>query len=81
MARDAKIMSAAYRQYRQDRDARRLELERREEEVYRRLPRVEAIDRELRGTAAKIVLAAFQQDGDAEEALQELQQNNLELQR
>ena len=81
MARDAKIMSAAYRQYQQDRDARRLELERREEEVYRRLPRVEAIDRELRGTAAKIVLAAFQQDGDAEEALQELQQNNLELQR
>ena len=66
MARDAKIMSAAYRQYQQDRDARRLELERREEEVYRRLPRVEAIDRELRGTAAKIVLAAFQQDGDAE---------------
>ena len=30
MARDAKIMSAAYRQYRQDRDDRRRELERRE---------------------------------------------------
>ena len=64
MARDAKIMSAAYRQFRQDRDQRQRELERREAEVYRRLPRVESIDRELRGTAAKIVLAAFEQGGD-----------------
>lgn len=81
MARDAKIMSAAYRQYQQDRDARRLELDRREAEVYRRLPRVEAIDRELRGTAAKIVLAAFERDGNPDQALLDLQKNNLALQR
>ena len=81
MARDAKIMSAAYRQYRQDRDDRRRELERREAEVYRRLPRVEAIDRQLRGTAAKIVLAAFQEGGDPERALLELRSGNLALQR
>jgi len=81
MARDAKIMSAAYRQYRQDRDQRRQELERREAEVYRRLPRVESIDRELRGTAAKIVLAAFERGGDPERALRELEKNNLALQR
>ena len=31
MARDAKIMSAAYRQFQQDRDERRRELERREQ--------------------------------------------------
>ena len=81
MARDAKIMSAAYRQFRQDRDQRQRELERREAEVYRRLPRVESIDRELRGTAAKIVLAAFEQGGDPEKALRELQERNLALQR
>ena len=74
-------MSAAYRQFQQDRDERRRELERRETEVYRRLPRVESIDRELRGTAAKIVLAAFEQDGDPEKALRELEKNNLALQR
>ena len=59
MARDPKIMAAAYRQYQRDRDARRPELDRRRQEVYSRLPRVEVIERELRGTAAKIVLAAF----------------------
>lgn len=81
MARDAKIMAAAYRQFQIDRDARQREQERRENEVYCRLPRVESIDRELRGTAAKIVLAAFEQDGDPEKALLELQNSNLALQR
>ncbi len=81
MARDAKIMAAAYRQQQQDRDARRREQERREQEVYHRIPRVEEIDRELRGTAAKIVLAAFEEDGDPDAALLKLQNMNLSLQR
>jgi len=80
MARDAKIMSAAVRQFQADRDARRAEWDRREAEVYRRLPRVERIDRELRETAAKIVAAAFGQGGDPDAALRELEKGNLALQ-
>ena len=47
MAQDAKIMAAAHRRFQADREARQAELERRIEEIHRRLPRVEAIDREL----------------------------------
>ena len=74
-------MSAAYRRFQEDRDARQNKLESRREELYRRLPRLEQIDRELRGTAARIVIAAFERDADPEEALRELERNNLDLQR
>ena len=57
MAQDAKIMAAAHRRFQADREARQAELERRIEEIHRRLPRVEAIDRELGSTAARLVLA------------------------
>lgn len=79
MAQDGKIMAAALRRFQLDKDRRRAELERRTGEVYRRLPRLESIDRELRGTAAKLVIAAFQEDGDA--AIKELERSNLALQR
>ena len=81
MPRDMKIMAEAQRRFQADRERRREELERRTEEVYRRSPMVEKIDRELRGTAARIVLAAFDSEGDPEKALQELERNNLALQR
>ncbi|MDE7243959.1 MAG: ATP-binding protein [Oscillospiraceae bacterium] len=81
MALDAKIMAAAYRRQQQDRESRRRDLERREQEVYSRVPRVAQIDRELRGTAAKIVLAAFETDGDPEAALLQMRNVNLALQR
>ena len=81
MARDAKIMAAAYRRQQQDRESRRRDLERREQEVYSRVPRVAQIDRELRGTAARIVLAAFEVEGDPGETLAELERRTLELQR
>lgn len=81
MSRDMKIMAEAQRRFQADRERRREELERRTEEVYRRTPAVERIDRELRGTAARIVLAAFESEGDPERALQELERNNLDLQR
>ena len=80
MAQDAGILSAAYRRYQADRDARRERLERRTAEVYRRLPRLEQIERELRSTAARLVLAAFEGGGDPEQSLQELERSNLALQ-
>lgn len=81
MPRDAKIMSEALRRFQADKDRRRARLEQRTLEIYRRVPAVERIDRELRSTAAKIVLAAFESGGDPEEALEKLAAGNLALQR
>ena len=81
MTQDAGIMAAAYRRFQADRDARRAELDRRAGLLYRRLPRLELIDRELRCAAAKIVAAAFAEGGDPDQALKELEQRNLALQR
>ena len=81
MALDASIMAAAYRRFQADRDARQAELDRRNSLVRLRIPRLELIDRELGSTAAKIVIAAFEEDGSPETALRELERKNLELQR
>lgn len=81
MSQDGKIMAAAWRRFRADRDARRARLEQRQEEVDRRVPRLAEIDRELRGAAAQILLAAFDAGEDPEPALRELERRNLDLQR
>ena len=72
MPRDAKIMSEALHRFQADKERRNARLERRTEEIYRRVPAVERIDRELRGTAARIVAAAFSEGGDPEKALEQL---------
>lgn len=81
MPRDAKIMSEALRRFQVDKDRRSSLLEQRTSEIYRRVPAVERIDRELRSTAAKIVLAAFENDGNPDDALDQLAAGNLALQR
>lgn len=73
-------MAAALRRYQDDKERRRAELERRTAEVYRRLPRLESIDRELRGTAARLVIAAFDESG-GDSAVKALERENLALQR
>lgn len=81
MPRDAKIMSEALHRFQADKERRNARLERLTEEIYRRVPAVERIDRELRGTAARIVAAAFSEGGDPEKALEQLAAGNLALQR
>lgn len=78
---DGGILSAAFWQFQADKERRQAELERRSQEIGRRLPRVAEIDRELRSAAARIVLAAFESEEEPEKALQELERNNLALQR
>ena len=81
MAYDAKIMSAALRRFRAKREERQTEQEKLTQEIYRRLPRVERIDRELQSTAARTILAVFEEDAAMDEALAELERNSLALQR
>lgn len=81
MSFDASIMNMAQSRFRQDRERREEQLDRRREEVYRRLPRVEEIDRELRVTVGAIMISAFENETDPECALRELSERNMALQR
>lgn len=81
MSFDASIMNVAQSRFRQDRERREEQLDRRREEVYRRLPRVEEIDRELRVTVGAIMISAFENETDPECALRELSERNMALQR
>jgi len=78
---DSKLMAAALRRYREEAEQRRLAFDRRRQEIYRALPRVEEIDRELRGTAGKIVTEAFRRGTDPSRAIAALKEQNLALQR
>lgn len=80
MAQDAKIMAAALRRYQADQDARKKEWENRVQTLFRRLPRLALIEQALQGTAAKIILSAFNEE-DPDRALAELERENLALQR
>lgn len=80
MAYDKKIMSAARRALERDRAARADELEARRRDVYARVPRIRAIDRELSSTAAAVLGAALRSGGDPGDAITQLRERNLALQ-
>ena len=81
MSFDTSIMSAARRAFDTDREQRSLAAEQRTQEIYRRLPRAEEIDREMRTTVGKLMIAAFESGCDPEQELRKLEQRNLALQR
>ena len=81
MSYDANIMASAQRSFRADREKREMLFEQRMQEIYSRLPRVEEIDREMRTTVGKIMIAAFDRETDPEPALRALQERNLSMQR
>ena len=81
MAYDANIMASAQRAFQEERDRREMNFARRAQEIYSRVPRVEEIDRELRHTVGRLMIAAFEQEMDPEIALRGLREKNLALQR
>ena len=64
MAQDMNILAAAQRKFEQDKERRQAAFDRRVQQIYLRLPRLQEIDWELRGTAGRIVMAALESDGD-----------------
>ena len=81
MAYDGKLMRQALARYGEDRQRREEEFRRRETELLRRVPRLDEIQRELRGTMAQIVTKALKSGADVERAMGEIRENNLALQR
>ncbi len=81
MATDSKIMARAIQRYREDVERRREEYAQRVQTIYRRVPRTEEIDRELRSTMGQIVSRAFRRGTDPTSVISALKERNLALQR
>ena len=81
MPYDANILRRAAQRL----DRERREREEREEqlrlEVYGREPRLERLDRRIKGTMAGLVAAALRQGGDPVQAVRSVREENQELQR
>lgn len=81
MGYDKQIISDLLRELEVKRDARERMLSERRQQVYARIPRVRQIDDILRGTAAAVLRAALEAGDDPAEAIGQLREQNLALQR
>lgn len=80
MAYEKTILSAVLRQLEASRSEHEAQAERRRTELYTRIPRLRAIDRELQATCANAVRAALDTGIDPEHAISQLRDRNLALQ-
>ncbi len=80
MSYEVQVMRAATERLAQRRAAQSQEYRNRRERVYARLPRLAAIDRELRQSVASAAVTAFRSGSDPTAALERLGQQNLSLQ-
>ena len=81
MAYDGKIMRRALTRFDNDKQRRAEQTAARKQRLYREIPRLGEIDRELRGTMAQIVTNALRRGTDPLPAIRVIRDENLELQR
>lgn len=81
MAYDGKIMGRALNRFDEDKQRRAEAFRQRRERLYRQLPRLEEIDRELRGTMSTIIASALSRGVDPMPAIRVIRDKNLNLQR
>lgn len=81
VAYDGKIMHRALLKYEEDKRRRQESFKTREETVYRREPRLQEIDGELRSTMSRIISSALSRGTDPRPAVAVLRDQNLNLQR
>ena len=81
MAFEGSVLRRATRRLEEERERRAAELEARRTAVYRALPQVADIDRQLRRTIAQIISASLRDGGDAGAAIEKVRDYNLRLQR
>ena len=80
MAYSSEVMRRARQRLEKAREDRQSLLTAREQEIYEKLPRVRELDRQLSGSMAKAVQAAFAKGTDAREVLEKLKAQNMALQ-
>lgn len=81
MAYDGRVLRLALERFEADKADRGLAFRRRQAEVYRRQPRLEAIQRRLGGTMSRVIASALRKGTDPRAAVQSLREENLALQR
>ena len=64
MAYDGKVMREALQRFEEDKQRRASQTEARRQRIYREIPRLEAIEKELRGTMARIMTEALRHGED-----------------
>ncbi len=80
MAYSEQVLKRARLRLEQAKAERERENEQRRLDAYRRFPRVEEIDRELRLTMAKLMQTALRKGEDAQQAIEAIRDHNLALQ-
>ena len=80
MAYDGKIMRRALQTFEEDRRAREERDQRRREDIFRRVPRLREIDRELRASMGRLITVTFRRGTDPGEEVARLRVENLRLQ-
>ena len=80
MAYDGKIMRRAMARFEDDKHAREDRFAQRREGIFRRCPRLQAIDAELTGTMSRIITQALRHGSDPRAAVERLREENLSLQ-
>lgn len=78
---DKQILSNILREYEIKRELRAKMLSERRLEVYKKVPRIKQIDALLKGTAASVMKIALENGNNPEDALKQLKEKNLSLQR
>ena len=81
MTYDRKILRRSLEQYERDKERRAESFKAQQRKLYREIPRLEEIERELRGTVSQVVATALQRGMDPVPALQDIRDRNLALQR
>ena len=80
MAYDGKILRRALQRFEEDRRLRKEQYRQRRESVFRRQPRLEEIDGELRATMSRLIAGALRRGEDPRPAVEALRKQNLGLQ-
>ena len=80
MAYDGKIMRRALQRFDEDKRQRQDRFEARRDHIYRRQPRLQEIDAELRATMSRIITGALRQGTDPRPAVERMRDENLALQ-
>jgi len=81
VAYDGKILRRSLARYDRDKQRRSEAFAERQQQIFREIPRLEEIDRELRGTMSQIISSALRRGTDPLPALRVIQDRNLDLQR
>lgn len=81
MAYDGKVMRAALEQFQTDKQRRSAQFMERQSRIFHKIPELQEIDRELRGTMSQIIASALQRGTDPLPAIRVIRDKNLALQR